>query len=126
MMLETKSIAELNAMTKEDIISAIVAERPTMSEVCTKVVDGVNGQISREFVTKDLAGAVIKTEQLDWKYDKAGVVSEITKTVLDAKAVTVEAVKIATVDGVLKVVPVAIKEILPIDEKLPVEEVIAK
>ena len=125
-MLDTKSILELEAMTKEAIIAEIVAERPTTSEVCTKVVDGVNGQISREFVTKDLAGAVIKTEQLDWKYDKAGVVSEITKTVLDAKAVTVEAVKIATVDGVLKVVPVAIKEILPIDEKLPVEEVIAK
>ena len=105
-MLDNLTLTELNAMTKEDIISAIVAEKPQTTEVCTKATDGVNGQVEREYVTKDLAGAVIKTEKWGWKYDKAGVVSEITKIVLDSKSVPVESVKI--VDG--KIVPVKVVE----------------
>lgn len=118
-MFENLTLVELNAMTKDAIISAIVADRPNAVTECTKSIDCKDGQVSRKYVTKDLAGVVIKTEQWDWKYDKSGVVSEIIKTVLDAKSSPIEAVKIVTVDGTLKAVPVELKA-------LQVEEVIEK
>ena len=108
------TLADLEALTKGEIIAAIVGDQDKTE--CTKSVDGPNGQISREYVTKDTLGVLLQTEQWDWKYDKAGVVAEITKTVLDSKAVPIEWAKITTVDGALKAVPVALKEILPVKE----------
>ena len=122
--LQGMTPAELEALTKGEIIAAIVGDQDKTE--CTKSVDGPNGQISREYVTKDALGVPLKTERWDWTYGKDGVVAEISMTVLDGKAVSVEAMKITTVGGVLKVVPVSIKEILPIVEKLPVEKIISK
>lgn len=122
--LQGMSQAELEALTKGEIIAAIVGDQ--VKTECTKSVDGPNGQVSREYVTKDALGVLIETEKWDWVYGKDGVVKEITKTVLDEKALPIEVVKIATVDGALKAVPLPIKEMLPIDEKVPVEEAIIK
>lgn len=114
--LQNLTQTELEALTKGEIIAAIVGDQG--KTVCTKSVDGLNGQISREYETKDALGVLQKIEKWDWFYDKAGVVMEITKTVYDSKSAVIEAVKIATVDGALKVVPVVIEDIAPI-EKLP-------
>lgn len=117
-MFENLTIIELNAMTKEQIIAEIVADRKT--ETCVKSEDCENGQVLREYVTKDLAGNLIKTETWAWAY-KDGVVSEITKTVLDSKSLPIEAVKIATVDGTLKAVPISIKLIDVLPDKILVD-----
>jgi len=83
--LQGMTPAELEALTKGEIIAAIVGDQDKTE--CTKSVDGPNGQVSRVYETKDALGVPLKTEQWDWK-----------------------------VDGVLKAVPVVIKEILPIEE----------
>jgi len=115
--MEEKTLEELNLMTKEELVSLIVGDKKETETICTKSIDSVNGQVAREFVTKDANGVILKTEKWDWKYDNAGVVSEIIKTVLDEKSVPAESTKIATVDGVLTNVQVEIK---------PIEEVIFK
>ena len=91
-MLDNLSLAELNAMTKAQLIAAITAGRT--ETVCTKSKDSKNGQIEREYVTKDLAGNVLKTERWDWTYNKDGSVFEIAHTVLDAKAVVTDKEKV--------------------------------
>jgi len=121
--MEEKTLEELNLMTKEELVSLIIGDKKETETICTKSIDSVNGQVAREFVIKDLAGTVIKTEKWDWKYDKSGVVSEITKTVLNEKSMPIESTKIATVDGVLKNIKVDIEpvDIKPVDIK-PIEE----
>ncbi len=84
-MLDNLSLTELNAMTKAQLITALTAGRT--ETVCTKSQDGKNGQVQREYVTKDLAGNVLKTERWDWTYNKDGSVFEILHTALDAKAI---------------------------------------
>ena len=84
-MLDNLSLAELNAMTKAQLIAALTEGRT--ETVCTKPKDGKNGQIEREYVTRDLEGKLLKTERWDWTYNADGAVFEIIHTVLDAKAV---------------------------------------
>jgi hypothetical protein len=84
--------SELERMTKGELIEALVSNQN--STTCTKSIDGPNGQVLRELVTRDAAGAVLKTERWDWTYKKTGEVDEIRHVVMDEKGAQTLAEKI--------------------------------
>ncbi len=101
-MLDNLSLAELNAMTKAQLITALTEGRT--ETFCTKSKDGKNGQVLREYVTKDLAGNVLKTDRWNWTYNKDGSVFEIIHTALDAKAVVTAKEKVVHNKGAVSLV----------------------
>jgi hypothetical protein len=107
-MLESKTIAELNLMTKAQLITELTKDRTTTEITTSK--DSPDGQVQRVYVTKDLAGSVIKTESWDWTYNK-GVVSEIQHVVKDSKAVVTLAEKVVHTDGLAVMVAMDAKDI---------------
>jgi len=117
MDITTLTQKELESMTKEQIISAILGERRTCE--CIEAKNCPSGQLSRVYAIKNGFGVVLNVEKWDWIYEKSGVVEEISKTIYDSKLTIIEATKIVTVNGVLKSVPVATKDIPSIDIKLP-------
>ena len=86
-MLENKTLTELNSMTKAQIIASIISERPSTNETCTKLIDCKNGQVLREFVTKDMDGNIIKTDVWEWKYKKDGSVDTIDHKIINVKGI---------------------------------------
>jgi len=101
-MLDNLSLTELTTMTKAQLIAALTEGRT--ETVCTKSKDGKNGQVEREYVTRDLAGNLLKTDRWDWTYNKDGSVFEIAHTVLDAKAVVTAKEKIVHDKGAVSLV----------------------
>jgi hypothetical protein len=122
--VENKSLVELNAMTKAQLISEITKDRTTTE--CIVAKDSPEGQLQRTFVTKDVSGNVLKTEDWIWSYNK-GVVNEIQHVVKNDKSVVSIAEKIVHDNTGVKLVALAEKDIIivvgvePIDIK-PVEE----
>ena len=101
--MEIKSLVELSAMTKEELISLILGNENQNKSVCAKSFDSPNGQISREFVTTDSKGNVLFKDVWNWTYTKDGLVDEITHVVLDDKKNILLADKITHSDsGVIK------------------------
>jgi hypothetical protein len=104
--------SELERMTKGELIEALVSNQN--STTCTKSIDGPNGQVLRELVTRDAAGAVLKTERWDWTYKKTGEVDEIRHVTRDGIA-PVFGEKI-THSGVVTLVAMSDKEILAVEK----------
>jgi hypothetical protein len=93
---------QLLAMTKAQLVTEITKDRTTT--LCTKSVDCKDGQVSREYVTRDIANAITQTDQWGWTY-KDGIVFEIAHVVLDGKGVVVLSEKIVKDGGGAKLVP---------------------
>ena len=110
MELDSKSLTELNLMTKAQIITEITKDR--IETVCIKSIDSKEGQVSREFVTRDVAGALVKTEQWDWTYKPTGEVAEIFHIILDSKNVKIASEKIIHAVGSIKLISLITQEIV--------------
>lgn len=108
-VLQNKTPAELDKMTKVDLIAAIVGDQNKTE--CTKSVDCPGGQALREFVTKNAAGAVVQTERWGWTYNKDGSVFEISYVVLDTRSVVIGSGKIVHAAGKVSLVKMDAKEI---------------
>lgn len=75
--LTTKTPAELQSMTKAQIIAAIL-EGQTDTEL-EDSEDGPHGQVRRIYAVRDRAtGAVLRRERTDWTYHPDGSVATIT------------------------------------------------
>ena len=109
--MENKSLSELTLMTKEELISLILGDENQNNTICTKSFDSPNGQISREFVTKDPKGSILSTTVWNWTYAKNGQVDEITHVVLDSKKIPIIADKILHSDGVVEKIDIDLKQI---------------
>ena len=82
MDLTAKSLTELNAMTKTQIIAALTEDR-----VESKVTfqDGDRRGMLRQVVeTRDIAGKLLSSREVTWTYYPAGNVRDITNTEKDA------------------------------------------
>ena len=128
--LQDMSQVELEKMTKGELIAAIIGDQNKTT--CTKATDGANGQVAREYVTKDALGVVLKVEQWNWSYKKTGEVSEIAHVVKDAVSAGAKVLlfeKIVHADGVAPVKVVLVNAAVaeaPIDKLLPAEEIVIK
>jgi hypothetical protein len=108
-ILQSMAQADLEKMTKADLIASIVGNQSKTE--CTKSVDSPEGQVLREFVTKDAAGAIIKTEKLSWTYKETGEVEEITHIVLDGKGTLLDAEKIVHTEKAVELVKLDAEEV---------------
>lgn len=106
--LQNMSPDDLDKMTKSDLIASITGDQTTT--VCVNSVDLPEGQALRVFVTKDLDGTVLKTEQWTWTYNEAGEVAEITGVVLDGNDRPLSAGKILQTDNQVEYVVLDLKE----------------
>lgn len=109
--METKSLIELSAMTKEELISLILGDENQNKTICSKSFDSPNGQISREFVTKDAKGTVVFTDIWNWTYTKNGQVDEIIHVVLDSKKIPVMADKLVHSNATVQKTSIDLKQI---------------
>ncbi len=76
MDLSAKSVAELNAMTKAQIVAALTEDR---RETKTTISTGdKRGQLREVRETRDLAGTLISTQEVTWTYWPTGNVKDIT------------------------------------------------
>ena len=83
MDLTTMTLTELNAMTKDQIVSALTEGR---SETKTAVFKGdKRGQLLEVRETRDLADKLISSQEVTWTYFKNGNVDTITTIDKDAK-----------------------------------------
>jgi hypothetical protein len=132
--METKSLIELSAMSKEELIILILGDENQNTSTCIKSFDSPNGQVSREVVTTDSKGTVISTDIWNWTYKQSGVVDEIFHLKLDDKKNPVLADKIVHSDVSAEKISVDLKKIpkemlsarevldIPIVEEKPIEE----
>jgi TusA-related sulfurtransferase len=101
--------SELERMTKGELIEALVSNQN--STTCTKSIDGPNGQVLRELVTRDAAGAVLKTERWDWTYKQTGEVDEIRHVVMDEKGAQTLAEKLVHANNKVTMATMTEKEV---------------
>ncbi len=83
MDLSSKSLTSLNAMTKAQIITALTEGR---TETKTIISAGdKRGQLQEVRETRDLAGNLVRSQEVNWTYYKAENVDTITVIDRDGK-----------------------------------------
>jgi hypothetical protein len=81
--LQAMTEAQLNALTKEQLIDHIMSDRTTIKVLEDK--GDSRGPTKQSYQVLDYKGAVIATHTTEWTYDKSGCVDEIKRSVADAK-----------------------------------------
>ena len=83
MDLSTMTLAELNEMSKDQLITALTEGR-TETTVITSEGDE-RGQAKEVRETRDIAGALLSTQEVEWSYWKNGAVDTIVTIEKDGK-----------------------------------------
>ena len=87
MDLSNKTVAELNLMTKAQLIGALTEDR---RETRTTVSTGdKRGQLKEVRETRDINNKLISTQEVLWTYYPAGNVDTITTIEKDSKGVEI-------------------------------------
>lgn len=75
--------AQLNALTKAQLIDHILQERTSIKTLEDK--GDSRGPTRQSYQVLDYKGGVVETHTTEWTYDKSGCVGEIKRSVTDNK-----------------------------------------